>query len=190
MDTDQAQPSQNVAALILRIKPVPRPLHQINLRSALDISQWDAIRRPIMEERGLRCETFGHECEDPSAINAHEEWIYDTTSDPAVATISGIVLQCPMCYGCEIFFRMESQFNKGKIEKLKIDGLVEHFCKVNKVTRADFAEHRKAVWEEWTRILKLRWKIDLSPYSEKYSGQIFQLEAVGKNMGADDTISS
>src|ERR1051325_66321 len=135
---------------ILRVTPIPLPLFEKNLRKLLNRSRWDAIRHSVIAERGLKCETCGHNCENPTAINAHEEWIYDTSIDPATARINRIVLQCRMCHDCEHFFRMEKVLlKKGIIGKEKLDELIRHFCAVNGVSKGEFVMHRNDSWNEW-----------------------------------------
>jgi hypothetical protein len=151
------------AKLVLKITPIPKPLYGVNLRNPklFKKSHWEAIRGSAIEERGQRCETCGKKIRKSSDIQAHEEWSYDTSTDPATANITRIVLQCRMCHECEHFFRMLNLFENGQLEKRQILDLRKHFCKVNAVGAKDFDRHVRIAWKEWKRLSALRWRVEI-----------------------------
>ena len=100
-------------------------------------------------------------------IQAHEEWSYDTSTNPATARINRIVLQCQMCHGCEHFFQKLVLAKKGVLADWQIEDLRKHFCTVNSVGPEYFDRHAKTAWNEWKRLSELRWRVDLRPYSEE-----------------------
>jgi hypothetical protein len=156
----------SATALVLQITPVPKPLFNINLRSTLKHSEWAALRRSVIMERGRKCGTCSKAVKNSSDLQAHEECAYDTSGDPAVARIRQIVIQCSMCHGCEHFFRLLSLAKRGIVASWQITDLIEHFCEVNGVGPKEFDEHAFSTWEEWKRLSALRWRLDLRPYSE------------------------
>jgi hypothetical protein len=158
--------SGSAPTLVLQITPVPKPLFNINLRSNLRRSEWAALRRPVIEDRGRKCGTCGEAIKQSADIQAHEAWAYDTSVVPAAAKIREIVIQCRKCHGCEHFFRMLSLAKKGRVAGWQITDIIEHFCEVNGVGPDKFDEHAFVAWNEWKKLSALRWRVDLRPYSD------------------------
>jgi hypothetical protein len=152
--------------LALRITPIPKPLYRINLRSVLKASEWKAIRQSLIRERGLICQSCGEKVLSAD-LQEHEQWTYDTSSEEAVATLTGIAIQCRMCHDCEHFFRILLLFKKGLILDDRITNLIDHFCKVNSTTTPSFNRHAISAWNEWKRLSGLRWQVILRPYSDR-----------------------
>ncbi len=46
-----------------------------------------------------------------------------------------------------------------------IDDAIDHFCRVNKTTRAVFERHLDAALVEYDRLSKLSWRIDWGSYA-------------------------
>jgi hypothetical protein len=100
---------------LLSVNPIPRPLWGLNLRAALGRYRWRKLRRGIVAERGLVCETCGEKIDEIRRINAHEAWSYDAAKTPAVARIDRITLDCWHCHACEHFPRTMLLAEKGAL---------------------------------------------------------------------------
>jgi hypothetical protein len=150
--------------LRLRVSPIPKPLFGINLRK-IPKGGWGKIRQAAIQEHGNNCGTCGEKI--TNGLQGHEHWEYDTTSDPAIARIGAIVLQCRMCHDCEHFFRTLILVRNGAVSSDRVDELVQHFCRVNGVGPEEFNAHAVVAWNEWARLSALRWRVDFRPYSEQ-----------------------
>ena len=145
------------------IDPVPRPLWTENLRHRLTQTQWKKLRQSVIAERGLTCETCGKVEVESRRISAHEEWRYDTSTEPAVAYLTGIKLSCWLCHAVE---------HIGFAHQLSLTGVphaleaaIAHFMKLNGVGRDVFEEHKDAAFDEWHRRNALTWRVDWGQYA-------------------------
>jgi len=164
--TQKKQPKAAAVSSTLRVRisPIPKPLYGINLRKTSNCG-WGKIRQATIQKHGNRCATCGEQT--TRGLQGHEQWEYDTTTDPAVARIRGVVMKCRMCHDCDHFFRILTLVRNGAVSSGKVDELIKHFCRVNGVGPEEFNAHAVAAWNEWARLSALRWRVDLHPYSEE-----------------------
>ena len=149
----------------LSVRMISRPLWGLNLRRALPVSRWNKIRRAHIAERGLKCQTCGKAGTESKRIFCHEEWYYDTTRDPAVARLTGLVLSCWHCHAVEHFGATGNMVRSGELTPRAIEDTVEHFCRVNGVGREAFAAHGAEARAQWDRLSRLRWEVDWGPFA-------------------------
>src|ERR1700722_11647972 len=130
--------SDTARNFILEIKPIPKPIHGNNLRIALGQYAWKQLRQAILNERGVRCDTCGKRPESGAQLFCHEDWSYDVSQVPAVATIKIIILSLWLCHACDHFPLTLILRSEGQIGDKGVEEAVAHFCSVNHVSRADF----------------------------------------------------
>jgi hypothetical protein len=160
------RPGGRRSNLRLKITPIPKPLFGINLRAELG-SEWAKLRRSLLAAHGPNCQTCGVSLGTPSKVQAHEEWSYEETADPACATIGRIALQCEKCHGVEHFLRMLTLGSRKAVSDAAIMGLISHFYAVNHVGDDEFIEHLSATTVKWAQRSELRWRADLRPYADR-----------------------
>jgi hypothetical protein len=141
---------------------VPAPLWRVNLRHRLSQSEWKKLRASVIAARGPRCETCGAA---PAKLSAHEDWAYDTSVAPAVAKLVDVRLSCWLCHAVEhIGFTYELAHN-GVPHAL--DAAIAHFCRRNRVGRAEFEAHKDEAFVEWRRRNTLAWQVDWGRFAQR-----------------------
>jgi len=151
--------------LVLSVRPIPRPLWGLNLRAALGKYRWSKLRRGIVAERGLACQTCGKKNDEAQKINAHEVWSYDTTTTPAVARLDRITLDCWHCHACEHFPRTILLVREGVLRHDAISDTTEHWCRVNGATPLAFDKHLREAMAEWKRLSAFEWTANYGIYA-------------------------
>lgn len=149
--------------LRLRITPVPRPLFGLNLRKIIGKGRWRKIRKALLEENGCVCAICGAEPEDVRQIHGHEEWVYDTSTTPAVARLNGITLHCWLCHGVEHYLLAMKLAALGYEEQERL--IVQHFCDVNGADEDLFAKHLSEAMAIWSPLCDLEWTVDYRDYT-------------------------
>jgi hypothetical protein len=153
--------------LRLKVNMVPKLLYRNNLRRALPKTAWTELRRRLIEERGCVCEVCGAAIPNPSDVDAHEEWDYDTGKRPPRATVTRILLACPKCHATVHFGLQYGLVKTGKLPARQLEVIAAHFCAVNKVGSAMFDEHVSAATERWTELNRRKsWHMDFGPYQQ------------------------
>lgn len=136
----------------LEIELVPETAWNNNLRAIFSRKQWDILRKQVYAAYGNQCAI----CSSSSRLAAHEVWEYD--EDNLHQILTGLVALCNMChYVKHIGFaqHLASQ------DKLNFDAVVGHYCRINKVTRAEFQIDLDAATEEWEERSKYDWELIL-----------------------------
>jgi hypothetical protein len=161
---------------------IPTPLWGINLRKILTEWQWRKLRQQIISSFGLTCQL----CEKQEIISkdicAHEEWEYEIQCSPAMAHLKGIGLCCRYCHAIEHFGRTRMMVLSGRIPVEIFEATVDHFCRVNGVTRDVFWAHVGEVNATWEELNKLNWVVDWGPFEQMVSAlprQPFAIEVRG-----------
>jgi hypothetical protein len=151
--------------LVLSVRPIPRPLWGLNLRAALGTYRWSKVRRGIIAERGLACETCGKKIDEPRSINAHECWSYHTIKTPAVARLDRITLDCWHCHACEHFPRTVQLVQEGVLSEDAIGDTIAHWCRLNGATPLAFDRHFREAMAEWVRLSAFEWTANYGIYA-------------------------
>jgi hypothetical protein len=176
-------------SLRLQIRPIPKPLHGINLRTTLGKYRWKQLRQSITAERDLCCDTCGKKVESYSALSGHEEWTYDTSQTPAVARVKGILLSCWHCHACDHFPLTLILEREGQITAEGVEEAIAHFCAVNHVGRDGFEQHLRAAMAEWDRLSELEWRVDFGPFAGLVDEQRTALRLEHTRFRADPVIA-
>lgn len=153
----------DLSTLRLRITPVPSPLHGQNLRKTIGKYRWRKIRNAIIERDGPVCAICGARPEARAEIHGHEEWVYDTSSIPAIARLSGITLHCWKCHGVEHYLLTMKLALLGYEEQERL--IVRHFCEVNGADEELFAVHLSEAVAIWSPLCKLEWVVEYGDYA-------------------------
>jgi len=128
--------------LLLAIEPRPVSTWGKTLASLLPKDVWDELRYQCYREANYQCEVCGtYDC----TLNAHEVWMFNDKK--LVMSLKKLECCCPLCHDVHHFGRSTQVYSK-KYQK----ELIEHWCKVNKLTPEDFERHL----EETRRISKRR----------------------------------
>ena len=134
----------------LEIELVPTPLWRESLYRLLTRSQWDTIRKPVLDRAAGRCEV----CGDAAArLLCHEQWHYDHAK--GIRTLTGIQAVCGPCSSVMHIGRAGQIAAQGE---LSLDDVYFHFMRVNgidwptaqKSIDAAFALHGQRSKQKWT----------------------------------------
>lgn len=143
----------------LDIELVPSSTWYVNLRTAFKSSAWSKIRKQVVARAKGRCEICNQKA---SRLECHEKWNYDT--DKREQKLIDILALCCKCHHIKHFGR--SLVNHEK-EKINIDGLVDHFMKVNNCSYAEFEKHVEDAFKEFHIRSREEWTVEISEV-EKY----------------------
>jgi hypothetical protein len=157
---------ENIMELVHPVAPIPFPLWGQNLRKIMKQGEWKTIRKSLIEERGLTCETCGKVIEKSRDIKTHEDWVYDISKNPAVAHLTKLILSCWHCHAIEHFGATKNMVASGLLSQRAIDETISHFCNLNKATPEEFRKHHDDVFEIWSQMNELNWIIDWGPFSD------------------------
>jgi hypothetical protein len=147
------------------IRMVPAPLWGMNLRRMLPKSRWNKLRKNLIAECGLKCQTCGKVETESKRIFAHEEWEYDTGRTPAIARLAGLKLSCWHCHAVEHFGATGNMVRSGELTEKAIEDTIENFCRLNGVGHDEFRAHLAEAKAEWIRSSHLQWKVDWGPFT-------------------------
>jgi hypothetical protein len=149
----------------VRIEPIPAPLWGQSLSQLLPKSRWRKLRGRALAE-GLVCARCGKMEAESKRLNLHEVWRYDTDRSPAVARLTGLELLCKNCHGCEHFGRLASMAEAGHLAPEIIAKVIDHFCRENGLTRADFRRHHAETMAVWDKHNERDWAIDWGEFGD------------------------
>jgi 5-methylcytosine-specific restriction endonuclease McrA len=143
--------------LILWAELVPQTAWGSNLRNNVSQQEWDTIRRKVYAEYDHKCGV----CEDDDTIlHCHEIWKYSTKKK--VQRLAGMIALCPLCHHVKHIGRAGVLANEGKLDYQQI---VDHFCRVNRCSKARFENHLEAVFKKWEERSQHEWDLDLGEWA-------------------------
>jgi hypothetical protein len=160
-----AMPPGSTKTFKLRIDLVPKPLHGHNLRSeavGLGNTRWRMLRQKVLTEHGSACAICGS-TEKP---HTHEIWKYEERGKQGTARLLGIEVTCARCHYVHHWCSTRLMVSEGKMQKVSVDALIQHFMDVNECSRQDFERHASDSLLEWKRRNKLKWRIDWEQFSK------------------------
>ena len=139
-------------SLKLVIDLVPQTCWYKSLYKQMRRSQWDQLRKKVYAAQEHRCAV----CGAGGKLNCHELWEYD--EDRRVQRLTGFRAVCSMCHHVTHFGRARMLAAQGQLD---LEVLIEHFMKVNGVSRADFESHEEEAFRIWRERSKHEWRTDL-----------------------------
>lgn len=114
---------QQLPRLKVQPDPIPRSMHRLNVRSAVPVSDWIAIKKVMMGNTVMRtpkCEC----CGAAGPLECHEVWIFTW---PRTQKLAGLKLLCHLCH---MIHHIGFSMHKGEGEEV-----TKHFMKVNGIDR-------------------------------------------------------
>jgi hypothetical protein len=135
----------------LTIDLVPKPCWCTNLRTLLTDTEWDAIRKPMVEAAAGRCEVCGVAW-TKSPLQSHEIWAYDV--DNRAQRLTRLVVLCPDCHNAKHY---------GRAQQIGYDGEARaQLAKVNGWSAQQVKEHIDQAFAQWDERNKIAWELDVS----------------------------
>ena len=123
--------------LKLTIDPIPMSSWGVSLANKLGKKKWDELRHKVYFEADYTCEI----CEQVNeTLHCHELWKFGER--PRVQRLIGFECCCKTCHDVHHFGRSSQVY-----DKVHMDKLVRHWCKVNGKTIQDFAKYQAEVFE-------------------------------------------
>ena len=127
------------------------PLWRLSAHSLLPRSRWEAIRRTVLEELGLRCSSCGTAIE--RGATCHEQWAYEEKS--GVARLHGLTIICRPCNGVHHAGRASFAGRRGAV--------LAQLAEVNSVEPAKAHAVLRTAMNEWRRRSSRSWTIVVAP---------------------------
>lgn len=156
----------------LEIELVPNTCWFTNLRSILDATDWDKIRKQVYEKADYRCGICGGKG-DTHPVEAHEVFEYHVSENSLPEIRSQVLTHVQaLCEFCHEAKHMGLAQIRGFGERAK-----ETLMRVNKWNEKETEEYVRMKFEEWSIRSKYQWHInidritdygiDLNKYKEK-----------------------
>ena len=118
--------------LKLAIEPRPVSTWGVTLANLLPKKEWDQLRYQCYREADYTCVICGSQ---EKQLHAHEQWSFDDKKK--IQRLVDVQCCCVLCHDVHHFGRSSQVYSK-KYQQV----LISHWCKVNKLTKADFQEHQ------------------------------------------------
>ena len=129
---------------------IPDGCWRSNLRSVLPKKLWDAVRRDAYARANGKCMICGRKA---TRLEAHERWSYD--EERGVQKLEDVIAVCHACHSVIHIGRTQLVGDE--------DAAIDHFCRVNACSYADYRKALGAANEvHRRRNLVPEWAIDLS----------------------------
>lgn len=123
---------------------------------------WNRIKSDVYQREGRQCFICGSK---EGRLQAHEFWEYDDENN--VQKLKAIHHLCDYCHKIKhIGFWCHTQRGKQLLESQGIirQDLINHFCRVNNCSEADFLKHENEAFKTWSQRSKQDWKQDFGEY--------------------------
>ncbi len=145
-----------MAELTLTIELVPRPLWGRSLKKLAPPKEWERLRDEVLERDKHCCRVCGAD-----GNVCHEIWYYDDVNH--VQRLTGFITLCRMCSFCKHLGQTYRLWREGK--SIDLDAVVDHFCRVNGISREVYFEVSMAASRQWQERNKHTWTQDFGEYS-------------------------
>jgi hypothetical protein len=137
--------------LKLTIELVPSSCWSSNVRSNINKTDWDILRKQCYKNAGYKCEICGGRG-DKHPVEAHEIWKYDDSKK--IQKLERLIALCPSCHLVKHFGFAQT--------KGKGDYAFKHFCRVNLIDPSDAERYIDAAFEKWNKRSVEEWDLDIS----------------------------
>jgi hypothetical protein len=142
--------------LKLKIDLVPETCWYKNLRTQMRRSQWDKLRKTVYADQGNACCI----CGAAGKLNCHETWHYD--EELFVQKLTGFHAVCSMCHHVTHFGLAQILAAQGHLD---LEAVIEHFMRVNGVSREVFESHKTEAFRVWGERSKRQWQTNLGEWA-------------------------
>lgn len=138
----------------LFVDPVPSSCWFTNVRSCVDQSDWERLRRMILGRAGWRCEACGcgEDREVSRWLEAHERWAYDERG--GVQALRRLICLCSDCHRTTHYGLAQVQGREAEV--------FAHFCAVTGMTSRAARAHVAEATALWQARSARTWSLDLS----------------------------
>lgn len=123
---------------------------------------WNRIKSDIYQREGRQCYICGSK---EGKLQAHEFWEYD--DDEHIQKLKAIHHLCNYCHNIKhIGFWCYTERGKKLLASQDItrQDLINHFCKVNNCSEADFMKHEDEAFKIWSQRSSHEWTQDFGEY--------------------------
>jgi len=128
---------------------VPSSCWFTNVRSCVDPSQWDGLRKMVYRRAGNRCEACGA---SGVQLEAHERWAYDEGT--RTQHLRRLICLCADCHQATHYGFATIKGKDGEARA--------HLATVNRWTESQTREHIEKAADLWRRRSRIDWSLDLS----------------------------
>lgn len=139
----------------LTVELIPATVFFNNVRSALEVKDWDKLRKASYEKAGHKCEICGDIGKNQGYkhnVECHEIWDYNFKT--STQKLIGLISLCPRCHQIKHIGRT---FAIGKQAEAFL-----HMEKVNKWNHKQVVTYLVECFKEHKRKSEIYWKLDLS----------------------------
>ena len=143
--------SMTQATTTLTVELVPATAWGANLRSILEPSHWDQLRRASYRKAKYRCEICGGKG-PKHPVECHEIWHYDDKKH--IQTLKGLISLCPNCHQVKHIGHAHL-IGKGQDAR-------EHLQRCNQWSPSEVAQYLEQVFAQWEERSQFEWQLDLS----------------------------
>lgn len=137
---------------------VPQSCWFKNPRSCVKHSDWQRIRKMVIERANHQCETC-KAVRDASIkrwLEVHERYEYDEESE--VQTLRRLVCLCSHCH-------LATHYGMAQILGFGDESL-KHFCKVTGMNETQARQHIAKAFKVWRERSEITWKLDISMFTK------------------------
>jgi hypothetical protein len=135
----------------LTIELVPSTCWFSNLRSELDSTSWDIVRRQTYKQANYVCEVCGGRG-NKWPVECHEIWRYDDQNH--IQKLVGLIGLCPSCHEVK-HIGLAGIRGRGSIAE-------KHLAKVNRWVEKQVKRYIKWAFMIWKQRSECEWTLDLS----------------------------
>ncbi len=142
--------------LKLKMELVPKTAQYNNFRNAVKRSVWEKIAKETKERQGNKCGICGVQ---GYRLYCHEIWEYDDSN--FICTLVGFISLCGYCNSVKHMGFTKIQAGKGLVD---LEAVIDHFCKVNGCTKAEYKEHETTAFVEYHARSQYEWATEFGEY--------------------------
>jgi len=117
----------------------------------MERKEWDIVRKTAYAHYNYECAICG---KSEVTLSGHEDWVYDYKN--SIQQLNNILALCNLCHMCNHLGFAGIQARKGRLDYSE---LIDHWCKINSATKADFAEHKEIAFRLWALRSKFEWNV-------------------------------
>lgn len=160
----------------LRIELVPSTIWYSNIYSYYknnnQVEKWHELKQYLFETEGNHCWICSKE---NTRLEAHEFWDYDDYKH--VQKLVAVHHLCDLCHKVKHIGLWLHSADGDKMlikQRMKKEDIINHFCKVNNCSVADFQKHEDEAFAQFGRRNEFQWKQNLGMYQPKYGLKVLK----------------
>lgn len=142
----------------LTVEFIPPWMYRKSLRYLMSDGKWQKLRKEIISRYNSCCAICHKES---TFLGLWQRWFYNDIDH--VQILEAVLPLCRECTHLKHFMLDYQPQKEGRTNEVSLD-LVEHFCKVNNCTPADFYAHLHKTRELYSRRADHSWTIDYGEY--------------------------